>query len=241
MPHAFVVFHLPYYSKPPARFASFAFIAECRVVILPRRCIPRKTPTPKITTLKESRPPSPSFSFFFPCRHGPRKTRRNIPPRGALLRFQGTFSLPLILAPVHSPLSTPPDPSFRLSISRSFHPAHSRRRPSRFLLFSASFFFFFSSLCAPRQLVCMSGKWNKNSWKGPHRSATGACFERWTENLYLGINDADADADDATTTKMRKTIEVQRDGGYQNEFLFAERCAAGKETCGLWEALRVED
>jgi hypothetical protein len=78
----------------------------------------------------------------------------------------------------------------------------------------------------------MSGKWNKNAWKGPHRGATRACFERWTENLYLGINDDDDDM----TTKLRKTIEVQRDGGYQNEFIFAERST--EETGGLWEALR---
>jgi hypothetical protein len=77
----------------------------------------------------------------------------------------------------------------------------------------------------------MPGKWNKNAWKGPHRGATKACFERWVENLYLGINDADDGI-----TKMRKTIVVQHDGGYQNEFLFAER--SSEETGGLWDALR---
>jgi hypothetical protein len=91
----------------------------------------------------------------------------------------------------------------------------------------------------------MSGKWNKNVWRGPHRSATKACFDRWVENLYLGINDADVaenegdgDGDVCGTTaisKVRKTIEVQIDGGYQNEFLFAER---SPETVGLWDELR---
>jgi len=43
-------------------------------------------------------------------------------------------------------------------------------------------------------------------------------FERWVENLYLGINDADDDDgdDDVGTTaisKVRKTIEVQIDWG----------------------------
>ena len=90
------------------------------------------------------------------------------------------------------------------------------------------------------KLVCMSGKWNKNVWRGPHRNATKACFERWVENLYLGINDADDDDgdDDVGTTaisKVRKTIEVQIDGGYQNEFLFAER---SPKTVGLWDELQ---
>lgn len=56
-------------------------------------------------------------------------------------------------------------------------------------------------------------------------------FDRWAENLYLGINDTengDDDDDDAmattkTTRKERKTIPIQLNGGYQNEFLFAER------------------
>ena len=87
----------------------------------------------------------------------------------------------------------------------------------------------------------MSGKWNKNVWRGPHRNATKACFDRWVENLYLGINDAENEGNDGdvggTTaiSKVRKTIEVQIDGGYQNEFLFAER---SPETVGLWDELR---
>ena len=84
----------------------------------------------------------------------------------------------------------------------------------------------------------MPGKWYKKGWRGPHGGATRECFERWAENLFLGISDADDDDDDGGTTaisKMRKTIEVQRDGGYQNEFLFAER---SPETVGLWDELR---
>jgi hypothetical protein len=88
------------------------------------------------------------------------------------------------------------------------------------------------------KLVCMHGKWNKNEWKGPNRNATKVCFDRWVENLYLGINEssfcgAEEDAKDGSAdgskvneevvTKVQKTIPVQNDGGYQNEFLFAER------------------
>jgi hypothetical protein len=87
------------------------------------------------------------------------------------------------------------------------------------------------------KLVCMSGKWNKNVWKGPCRSLTKKYFNRWAENLYLGImdnnptatTDADAGDDDdgkdaaAFVTKVQKTIPIQLNGGYQNEFLFAER------------------
>jgi hypothetical protein len=84
----------------------------------------------------------------------------------------------------------------------------------------------------------MHGRWNKNEWKGPNRNVTKVCFDRWVENLYLGINDSsvcgDEDAKDSSAdgsrkvneevvTKVQKTIPVQNDGGYQNEFLFAER------------------
>lgn len=75
----------------------------------------------------------------------------------------------------------------------------------------------------------MSGKWNKNIWKGPCRSLTKTYFDRWAENLYLGImNNADDggggdDTNDPVVTKVRKNISIQLAGGYQNEFLFAER------------------
>jgi hypothetical protein len=80
----------------------------------------------------------------------------------------------------------------------------------------------------------MTGKWNKNVWKGPCRSLTKTYFDRWAENLYLGIMDNviddidDVGKDDAAdtaivVTKVRKTIPIQLNGGYQNEFLFAER------------------
>lgn len=76
----------------------------------------------------------------------------------------------------------------------------------------------------------MAGRWKKNVWKGPPRHLTKDYFGRWAENLYLGINDTDA-------TKVQKTIMVQHSGGYQNEFLFAER---RPETDAVWGVLKNE-
>ena len=91
--------------------------------------------------------------------------------------------------------------------------------------------------------MCMTGKWNKNVWKGPCRTLTKTYFDRWAENLYLGImdhvavdtaaaNDEDGNDDGAAAstgvTKVRKTIPIQLNGGYQNEFLFAERRRRGQ-------------
>eukprot|EP01082_Thalassiosira_pseudonana_P002301 g1967.t1 g1967 contig11:437649-438947(-) len=77
------------------------------------------------------------------------------------------------------------------------------------------------------KLVCSAGKWKKNVWKGPSRSVTKEFFQRWADNLFLGIDDNDA-------KKIQKTIMVQHGGGYQNEFLFAERVP---ETASVWNAL----
>ena len=88
----------------------------------------------------------------------------------------------------------------------------------------------------------MTGKWNKNVWKGPCRTSTKTYFDRWAENLYLGIMDhaaadtaaaAEKGNDDGAAastgvTKVRKTIPIQLNGGYQNEFLFAERHRRGQ-------------
>ena len=77
----------------------------------------------------------------------------------------------------------------------------------------------------------MAGKWKKNVWHGPPRTTTKAYFERWADNLYLGMNASDA-------AKIKKTIMVQQDGGYQNEFLFAERLP---KTAQVWEELQEEE
>jgi len=80
------------------------------------------------------------------------------------------------------------------------------------------------------KLVCQGGKWRGNKWKGPSRQITKQYFERWADNLYLGINDEDA-------VKVKKTVVVQHQGGYQNEFLFAERIP---ETSSVWDDLKNE-
>ncbi|KAL3940060.1 MAG: hypothetical protein SGBAC_005316 [Bacillariaceae sp.] len=77
------------------------------------------------------------------------------------------------------------------------------------------------------KLVCMAGKWKKNVWRGPPRTQLKSYFERWAENLYLGIDDSDA-------RKIQKHVKVQSSGGYQNEFLFAERLPGSE--C-LWDEL----
>jgi len=80
------------------------------------------------------------------------------------------------------------------------------------------------------KLVCQGGKWRGNKWKGPSRQITKQYFKRWADNLYLGINDEDA-------VKVKKTVIVQHQGGYQNEFLFAERIP---ETSSVWDDLNNE-
>mmetsp|Transcript_27497 Transcript_27497/g.55207 ORF Transcript_27497/g.55207 Transcript_27497/m.55207 type:complete len:247 (+) Transcript_27497:577-1317(+) len=80
----------------------------------------------------------------------------------------------------------------------------------------------------PAKEVCMAGKWKKGEWHGPPRTVTQKYFERWADHLYLGIDDRDA-------TKIKKTIMVQRFGGYQNEYLLAERLP---ETNSVWDVLQ---
>jgi hypothetical protein len=79
----------------------------------------------------------------------------------------------------------------------------------------------------PAKEVCMAGKWKKGEWHGPPRTTTKQYFERWVQHLFLGIDGAEA-------KKIKKTIMVQRFGGYQNEFLLAERLP---ETSSVWDAL----
>ena len=76
----------------------------------------------------------------------------------------------------------------------------------------------------------MAGRWKKNVWKGPPRTLTKDYFGRWAEKLFLGIDDTGA-------TKIQKKVMVQHNGGYQNEFLFAER---NPESNAVWEVLRRE-
>lgn len=79
------------------------------------------------------------------------------------------------------------------------------------------------------KLVCVKGKWNKDQWYGPNRKQMASVFDVWTENLFLGVDDSQA-------KKQKVNIRVQHDGGYQNEFLFAERLPA---TEAVWEKICV--
>lgn len=82
------------------------------------------------------------------------------------------------------------------------------------------------------KLVCTHGRWKRGGiWSGPPRNACKPYFERWVENLYEGISDLDA-------KKAKKTEVVQYKGGYQNEFLFAERLP---ETRSLWDMLQQQE
>ena len=80
------------------------------------------------------------------------------------------------------------------------------------------------------KLVCVQGKWNKNKWHGPNRQKLAGVFDVWAHNLFLGINDTNAE-------KAQVTIRVQHDGGYQNTFLFAERFPT---TAAVWEKLDAQ-
>ncbi len=77
------------------------------------------------------------------------------------------------------------------------------------------------------KLVCVQGKWNKDKWCGPKRARLSGFFDIWASNLFLGINDE-------TAKKAKVHIRVQQDGGYQNEFLFAERLPVTKS---VWDSL----
>ena len=77
------------------------------------------------------------------------------------------------------------------------------------------------------KLVCEKGKWNKGKWRGPPRSDMAKTFNAWTENLFLGI-------DNNSARKGHVDVRVQHQGGYQNDFLFAERPVL---TGQVWESL----
>ena len=85
------------------------------------------------------------------------------------------------------------------------------------------------------KLVCVRGKWNKDRWNGPNRSQLATIFDVWAENLYCGIIPKKSEDDVSNTTKKKHVfVEVQHDGGYQNDFLFAERQPT---TNAVWEDL----
>jgi len=100
--------------------------------------------------------------------------------------------------------------------------------------------------------VCVHGRWNKNRWEnGPPRSHLQKKFKIWSRHLYRGIghgltsdkdaavaaakgDELDSGGDfesqksgsaecDEPVRKTHARIRVQHEGGFQNDFLFAER------------------
>lgn len=73
------------------------------------------------------------------------------------------------------------------------------------------------------KLVCATGRFTTNGWYGPPRWHLEHRFHSWAENLFLGIAAADDGDESDASKKIQTKVVVQRDGGYQNTFIFAER------------------
>jgi Methyltransferase domain len=102
--------------------------------------------------------------------------------------------------------------------------------------------------------VCIHGKWKQNKWVGgPPRSHIQQKFQVWAQHLYCGIivEDAKAKVEETSTTsnnnnnnndtvvitarKLHCRVMVQQGGGFQNDFLFAQRTPT---TAAVWEHLQ---
>ena len=101
--------------------------------------------------------------------------------------------------------------------------------------------------------VCVHGKWKKNRWEnGPPRSHLRKKFKTWSRHLYRGIGGNGDDHDggggddrgddaigigeeDGPVRKAHAMIRVQHDGGFQNDFLFAERTPIS--SASVWNGL----
>ena len=108
--------------------------------------------------------------------------------------------------------------------------------------------------------VCIHGKWKQNKWiGGPPRSHIQQKFQVWARHLYCGIvvasaNESDSSANEDAETlntkvlplqdslnkradqkKLHCRINVQTEGGFQNDFLFAQRTPTTK---AMWERLQ---
>jgi len=120
--------------------------------------------------------------------------------------------------------------------------------------------------------VCIHGKWKRNQWVGgPPRSHIKERFQVWSSHLYCGIIEDDTENEEtatkkddtatsskgtetavATTTttnttgskiqKMHCRIMVQNQGGFQNDFLFAQRPLTRRDgnttTSTIWDRLQ---
>lgn len=83
------------------------------------------------------------------------------------------------------------------------------------------------------KLVCGSGRFTTNGWYGPPRWHLETRFHNWADNLFLGVVD---DEEPLTNKKIQTKVVVQRDGGYQNTFIFAERSPTNE---AVWEKLET--
>lgn len=101
--------------------------------------------------------------------------------------------------------------------------------------------------CFEASEVCVHGKWNKDKWEnGPPRSHLKPKFQKWSDHLYRGIGYEDSESSttfgnaessnkDETVRKIHTNIVVQHGGGFQNDFLFAERMPVSSSN--VWERL----
>jgi hypothetical protein len=107
--------------------------------------------------------------------------------------------------------------------------------------------------------VCTHGKWKKNKWVGgPPRSHLKDRFQIWSHHLYRGIRSSsvstsaadekinpspDRSDDPDYVAKLHARVMVQNDGGFQNDFLFAERrhlaCSSpySSSSSSMWQTL----
>jgi len=70
--------------------------------------------------------------------------------------------------------------------------------------------------CIPVADVCAKGKWKANRWIGPPRSHLREKFARWVAHLHAAVDVRDDE-------KRLERIQIQEEGGHQNDFIFAER------------------
>ena len=75
--------------------------------------------------------------------------------------------------------------------------------------------------------VCSNGRFKNKKWSGPPRWHLEQRFERWAENLELGVG-----AEGIKTSNSRIVVQVK--GGFQNRYIWAERPI---HTEALWDCL----
>jgi hypothetical protein len=71
----------------------------------------------------------------------------------------------------------------------------------------------------PAKDVCAWGKWvskSKGKWTGPPRNHLEGKFNCWVRNLHQCLNVAEE-------WKSTDEVVIQRDGGFQNAYIWAQR------------------